>query len=203
MKAFLFAALLLGFPLLAQESSVPPTDQITTLAKAFIVDLNLGDYDKMADLVRPEDQSLLLKLQTEESEEMLKIINLPQLAQIRSALAEETAKANVFPQPQIAADGQTATVTMSMVPSETEKFLETKMIYEIFAKETLRAQQNGTSPPNLEIIKAEVQGPISLLHLKIELNAHEILNETPPPMNFEKTVQGWRMNIQQFFAKKP
>jgi hypothetical protein len=187
---------------MAQQGSPATTDQIAQLAKAFVVDLTLGDLEKMPELARPEDLPNMPKPKGSDAEGMMKFKDQPQFAKIRSDLAEECIKAAAFSQPTIAPNGQSAVVTMSVVPAEAKSFAETKMIYELFLLENLHAQQNGKSPPTQDSITSLVKSPYSLLQLKIDLEVHTMLNRTAPSMTFVNTPLGWRMNIHDYFNQK-
>jgi hypothetical protein len=134
---------------------------------------------------------------------MLKLKELPQLAQIRTDLANLSSKVLVPSEPQLAADGKTAVVVMKMVPDDAKSFVVTKLIYTVFLKEAYRAQQAGTALPSLDIIQKTMQTPGTLMGMSIDLKVALLSRETPPSLLFEKTLSGWRMNMQDYFGKHP
>ncbi len=197
--ALLIALLFIGLPLPAQDSSGNAGEQIMSLVKAFIVELSLGDYDKMSDLVKPDDLALLIP-KTDEAKEMMNLKNLPLLAPVREDLRAKVIKAASFSDPQIAVDGMSAIVTMKMVPDAAQDYVTTKTIYEVYLKEAYRAKKAGAEPPSLDVIKSTMHG--TFMQIDIGLKVRLLLSQTPPPLVIEKTALGWRINLQKFLSKK-
>jgi hypothetical protein len=203
MKLSFFAVLLLvAFPVFAQEKTAPGTDDdILHLARTFWVDLNLGDFEKFSALGRPEDSSVIPAPKENEAAGMLKMKDLPQLAGLRKEISDETAKAFTFSQPIIAADGKSAKVTVTQITSETRSLRELKMIYDVYMAAAYEASQAGKDPPTLESIRVQVLAPDSPAQKRIDGSTTELEKMKLPPLVFEKTAQGWRLNLKDILGQ--
>jgi hypothetical protein len=180
-------------PLALLAQSGPPDDKAAILseAKDVLIDVKLGDLEKLPPLSRPEDAP-----PKELDEISRQVRDDPLLIPVRANLTEKLLAATTLQDPQIAPDGQTAKVSMTLVPEKLHAYLEAYMTYDIYLKEAIRAKRANQPPPDLDIIEGSVKGWI----LQRSIDARVLLLEryAPPVMEFEKTAAGWRLNLQKY-----
>jgi hypothetical protein len=200
MKRFIVLVLLVSFGLLSQQARASDSDDILVVAHQFLLDANMGDLDKLADISRPGDAALVPKPRSEEAAEMMKMKDRPELQKIRQELAAEIPKAFALGQPVISADGKSATVAIQPAQAEGRKYYELKAVYNAFMGDAYVLTKQGKSMPTLEEVQGRVLAADSPQQKWIDQKAANFANEAPA-LNFEKTAAGWKLNLQALFGK--
>jgi len=187
---------------LIADTASASSKEILSAATAFWTDLNLGDFEKMPALGRNQDIAYIPTPKSNEAAGMMKMKDLPELSDLRAQISNKITKVFNFSSPKISENGMTAEVQITPVKSEVRAFRELKMIYDVYMAEAYEAQTTKGSYPTLDSVKEEVLAPNSAAQKRIDEQASEIANQKYPPILFEKTSQGWRINLQALFGEK-
>jgi hypothetical protein len=200
MTRFLVLVALGCFVLLVPRVHASDSDDITALARQFLLDANMGDLEKFADICRPGDVVLIPKPRSPEAADMMKMKDRPEMLVIRQKIAEEITNAFLLQQPVIAADGKTATLWVQPVQAEGRKFFELKAVYNMFMGQVYTMSKQGKPLPTLEEVQASVLAKDSIQQKLIEQKAGGFAKDTAL-LTFEKTVAGWKLNLQALFGQ--
>ena len=190
------AIFLLALPL-TPHARASDADDVTKLAREFMVALASMDFDKGAALGRPQDGGDFPKPPEDVLSQFRDMQNLADIQDIRRQIADEVNKAVSLDAPAFTPDNTCAILTATPVPAEARKFCELMTLYMTYVTEAVQDKAQGLPMPKVADIRTHIQTPGSPEHSELEAMAASFPKQKLR-LQLEKTPAGWRVNLHAF-----
>jgi hypothetical protein len=191
------AAIFLLALLLAPHARAGDADDVTKLAREFVVALTTFDFDKAASLGRPQDAGDFPKPPDEMLSQFRDLQSHVEIQDIRRQIADEVNKAVSLDAPAFTPDNTCAILTATPVAAEARKFCELMTLYITYVSETQQNKAQGLPMPKIEDIRTRIQTPGSPEQMQVNAMSASFPKQKLR-LQLEKTAAGWRVNLHAF-----
>jgi hypothetical protein len=182
---------------LTSRARAGDADDVSKLARGFMVTLACLDYDKIAAFGRPQDVNAFPKPPDEVLNQFRDLQNLADVQDLRRQIADQANKAIALDPPAFTPDNTCAIVTAAPVMAEARKFFELMLLYVTYVTTVQENKAQKLPMPKLEDIRASILAPGSPEQRQIDMEI-ATLPKLKVRLQFEKGAAGWRVNLHAF-----
>lgn len=90
---------------------------------------------------------------------------------------------------------------IKVIPDKLLPLYDLKMVYDIYMTEAHRDQKANRELQALATVKSKVLAQGSPYRKGIERKVAGVQNDQPPPFHFERTENGWRLNLAKLMGR--
>lgn len=183
--------------LLAPHARANDAEDVTKLAREFLIALTSLDFDKAAALGRPQDTGDFPAPPDDFLRQFRDLQNLAEVQDIRRQLAAEATKAISLDPPAFTPDNTCAIITATPVAAEARKFCELMTLYTSYVTAAKMNMAQKLPMPKVEDIRTRILTPGSPELAQINGQAVSFPAQKLR-LQLEKTPAGWRVNLHAF-----